>query len=63
MGNLVEINTRGSTAYLEVSEGHAMLGIVGFAKEKIPKSQIFSFLLQFSNNGDDSLPTPLWIGR
>jgi hypothetical protein len=63
VGNLVEVNTRGPTAYLEVSEGYAMLGIVGFAKEKIPKSQLFSFLFQFSNDGDDSLPTPLWVGR
>ena len=63
MSNLVEVNIGCPIAYFEVSEGYAMFGIVGFAKEKIPKSQIFSLLLQFSNDGDDSLPTPLLVGR
>jgi hypothetical protein len=42
--------------YLEVSQGHAVLGVMSLAQEEIPEAELARFRLEILNDRDDRLP-------
>lgn len=47
--------------HLEIAKGNTILWIVRFAEEKVPQAEFLGLAFQFLNDGNNSLPTRLWM--